>query len=144
MDILKIVVTLSSTICNFRILVTWDMQTDLKKTKVMKAALSLRVKVMLTDHRYSCHGVLVVALLVAISLFQYICCQAGKHVRKKSSVRKTHGRMIEGSSKLSVSTDLMASQVKCNYSCQFVRYVCINVVILTVLFTCRVIIVVRL
>ena len=67
MDILKIVVTLSFTICNFRILATWDMQTDLKKTKVMKAALSLRVKVMLTDHRYSCHGVLVVALLVAIS-----------------------------------------------------------------------------
>ena len=57
MDILKIVVTLSSTICNFRILATWDMQTDLKKTKVMKAALSLMVKVMLTDpatHRYSC------------------------------------------------------------------------------------------
>ena len=56
-------------ICNFRILATWDMQTDLKKTKVMRAALSLMVEVMLTNpaiHRCSCYRVLV-AVSVATS-----------------------------------------------------------------------------
>ena len=60
-----------STICNFRILATWDIQADQKKrTKVMKAGLSLMVKMMLTDtatHRYSCCSILV-AVSVAISL----------------------------------------------------------------------------
>ena len=68
--IVKVYLLYFSTICNFRILATWDMQTDLKKrTKVMKAALSLMVKVMLTDpttHRCSCCNILV-AVSVAIS-----------------------------------------------------------------------------
>ena len=84
----------------------------------MKPALSLRVKVMLTNpaiHRYSCCSVLV-AVSVAIFLFHYIHCQAGKHIAKKSSARKTPGRKIEGPSKLSASTDLMPFEVKCNVS----------------------------
>ena len=86
----------------------------------MKAALSLMVEVMLTNpatHRYSCCGVLV-AVSVAIFLFHYVHCQAGKHVRKKSSARKTHGKRIEGSNKLSATTDLMPSEVKCNKVCK--------------------------
>ena len=59
--------------------------------------------------------------------FHYICCQAGKHIRKKSSARKTHGRRIEGTSKLSASTDLMPFEVKCNYCCQFPRYVLLSI-----------------
>ena len=57
-----------------------------------------------------------------LHLFHYVRCQAGKHVRKKSSARKTHGRKTKRSSKLSASTDLMASEVKCNHCCQFVKY----------------------
>ena len=65
-------------ICNFRILTTWDMQTDLKKTKVMRAALSQMVEVMLTNpaiHRYSCYRVLV-AVSVATS-FVSLCTLSG-------------------------------------------------------------------
>ena len=104
----------------------------------MKAALSLMVKVMLTDpatHRYSCCGVLV-TVSVVISFVHCILCQAEKHIGKKSSVSKIHGRKSEGPSKLPASTDLMPSEVKCNYCCQFVRYVC-YVVIVTVSIVCR-------
>ena len=92
----------------------------------MKAGLSLRVKVMLTDpatHRYRCCSILV-AVSVAISFVHYILCQAGKHARKNNSAIKTRGKRIEGFSKFSASTDLMLlSEVKCNYCCQFVKYV---------------------
>ena len=72
-------------------------------------------------------------------LFHYnynVHCQAGKHIRKKG---KTHGRKGEGPSKLPASTDLMASEVKCNYCCQFVRYVLYvcYVVMVTVSIVCR-------
>ena len=82
---------------------------------------------------FSCHFVCFI-----ISL-HYICCQAGKHIRTKNSARKTHGRKIKGSSKLSASADLMLlSEVKCNYCCQLC--VCMSVcyaVIVTVSITCR-------
>ena len=49
-----------------------------------------------------------VAVSVTISLY----CQTGKHIRKKSSGRKFHGRRIESSSKLSAPTDMMPTEVK--------------------------------
>ena len=103
----------------------------------MKPALSQRVKVMLTNpatHRYSNTWL---SCTCSFFSFHYMCCQAGKH-RKKSSARKTHGRKIEGSNKLSASTDLMASEVKWNYCCQIVRYVFAWIyVMVTISITCR-------
>ena len=106
----------------------------------MRAALSLMVEVMLTDpatHRYSCCGVFVAVsfTILFVSLFHYIY-QTGKHIRKKG---KIHGRKSEGSSKLPASTDLMPSEVKCNYCCQFVKYVLYvcYVVIVTISIICR-------
>ena len=62
----------------------------------------------------------------------YIHCQAGKHIKKKGSARRTHGRGVEASSKLSSSKGLITSEVKMLSVCKV--DVCMNVCIYMLLF----------